>query len=654
MGTTPALPDPDGRLAGLVRALDELRAEPTLTQLADALVAAKLRIDDVAAYVTATPGAYHRASVVRRDHYELLVLTWLPGQGSAPHDHAGSVSAMLVLQGEAKEGTWRIAADGYVDLADETPVREGELTAWQDAGVHTVRNSEGAATPLVSVHVYAPPLRAFRRFAARPASDAAPQPGAPQRPTVVVVGGGFSGSMTAAQLLRQAEAAGTPIRVVLVERQGVVGDGLAYGTRDTAHLLNVPAGRMSAWPDRPDDFVQWASRRHGAVAASDFLPRPWYGEYVRESLLATARGDAGATLEIEFDEVRRLARRPGGGWMVHFARGPSTPADAVVLAIGHRAPPDPIGRLWSGPRTRFVLDPWRAFAGNTAAPDEAVVILGSGLTAVDTVLSLSRQPRRAPIWLVSRRGLVPQTHASAPVAPVDLRPMIEWLLAAPGGLRLDALLRAMLAKLREVRTAGGDWRGVVDGVRPHTATIWGALSLADRRRFLGSVRPYWEVHRHRMAPGVAERFGALVQDGRVRVVAGSVAAAQADDDGVRLYVRERGADRLVELRAGVVINCTGPAASNSAESNPAIGSLLVHGWVRPDVLSLGLETTRDGEVVDAHGEAAADLFVVGTLRKFAVWESTAVPELRVQAAEVGARVVAGLRRGGSTGPMSRS
>lgn len=128
--------------------------------------------------------------------------------------------------------------------------------------------------------------------------------------------------------------------------------------------------------------------------------------------------------------------------------------------------------------------------------------------------------------------------------------------------------------------------------------------------------------------------------------AGSVSAAQADDDGVRLYVRERGADRLVELRAGVVINCTGPAASNSAESNPAIGSLLVHGWVRPDVLSLGLETTADGEVVDASGEAAADLFVVGTLRKFAVWESTAVPELRVQAAQVGARVVAGLRREG--------
>ena len=287
-----------------------------------------------------------------------------------------------------------------------------------------------------------------------------------------------------------------------------------------------------------------------------------------------------------------------------------------------------------------------AVTDHALAPDEAVVILGSGLTAVDTVLSLSRQPRRAPIWLVSRRGLVPQTHASSPVAPVDLRLMLESLRAAPGGLRLDALLRAMRAKLREVRAEGGDWRGVVDGVRPHTATIWGALSLADRRRFLGSVRPYWEVHRHRMAPGVAERFGALVQEGRVRIVAGSVAAAQADDDGVRLYVRERGADRLVELRAGVVINCTGPAASNSAESNPAIGSLLVHGWVRPDILSLGLETTRDGVVVDAHGVVAADLFVVGTLRKFAVWESTAVPELRVQAEQVGARVVAGLRRGG--------
>lgn len=633
--------DPTGRLAPLVSALDALRGEPSLTRLTDLLASAKLGVADVAPYVKTSDGAYHRASVVRREHYELLILTWLPGQGSAPHDHSGSVSAMLVLQGEALEGSWRIAPDGYVDLADETIVRTGEMTAWQDAGVHTVRNAETSTEPMISVHVYARPLTEFRRFIPRPPLVANPRPAAETCPTVVVIGGGFSGSMTAAQILRKAADAGRSIRVALVERQGVVGEGIAYGTRDNSHLLNVPAGRMSAWPDRPDDFVEWTARRHGEVAPTDFLPRPWFGEYVRESLLAAAKQpDGTSALSVLFDEVRRVARRPDGGWMVHFARGASVPADAVVLAIGHRSPPDPIGKLWSGPRTRFVVDPWRAFAGNTAPPDQTVVILGSGLTAVDTVLSLSRQPRTAPIWLVSRRGLLPQTHASTPVTPTDLKPMVDRLLDTPGGVGISRLLREVRAKVREVEAAGGDWRSVVDGLRPHTASLWRAMPIAARREFIAIVRPYWEVHRHRMALDVARKFSALVESGHVRVAAGAVAAAQADDDCVRLYVRERGDERLIEIRAGVVLNCTGPAASNSADSNPAIGSLLVHGWVRPDPLMLGLDTTPDGNAVDVRGEPAKDLFVVGTLRKFSVWESTAVPELRVQAAGVADRVLA--------------
>ena len=188
-----------------------------------------------------------------------------------PHDHAGSISAMQVLQGEAAEGCWRIGPDGYVDLEYEATVRCGEMTAWQDAGLHTVRNPSPAGPTLITVHVYAPPLKDFRRFIARPNSSRVGRPKtASNTPTIVVVGGGFSGSMTAAQILRRAAAAQTAVRVVLVERQGAIGEGLAYGTRDLCHLLNVPAGKMSAWPDRPDDFVQWVSQRYGAVAPGNF------------------------------------------------------------------------------------------------------------------------------------------------------------------------------------------------------------------------------------------------------------------------------------------------------------------------------------------------------------------------------------------------
>ena len=635
-----------GRLHDLVVKLDALGASPSLVDLADAMRSAKLTIDDVAAYVRANPRHYNRALVALRDHYELLVMTWRPGQVSAPHDHAGSICVMQVMQGEAIEGSFRVASDGYVDFDYETVVHGGEITAGQDAGVHTVRNAADASELLVTVHVYAPQLKDFRRFIHRPpnGTSASPLP-VDATPTIVVVGGGFSGSMTAAQILRKAGETRRRVRVVVIERRGAVGEGLAYGTRDLNHLLNVPAGRMSAWPDRPDDFMHWAQARNAKAQPVDFLPRQWYGEYVRETLLATAEAaKPSAEFSVAFDEVRRIARRPEGGWLVHLAHGSTIRADAVVLAIGHRPPSDPICARWSGSRARLIADPWRPFAMNIVEPDEPVVVLGSGLTAVDAVLSLAHPDRRAPITIVSRRGLLPQSHAAQPVKPVDLLPMVDELLARPDGVQVLELCRRLKRAVAELTPQGVDWRGVVDGLRPHTAALWQAMSIEQRRRFLHRLRPFWEVHRHRMALSIGEQFGELRDCDWVRRVAGRIVSVQADADAVRLVVCERATERLVEINAAWVINCTGPAPSNSAASNPAIGSLLVDRWLRPDELGLGIEKTPAGNAIDDTGRAVPDLFVVGTLRKPATWESTAVPELRHQAATVADWALEGLCR----------
>jgi uncharacterized NAD(P)/FAD-binding protein YdhS len=281
---------------------------------------------------------------------------------------------------------------------------------------------------------------------------------------------------------------------------------------------------------------------------------------------------------------------------------------------------------------------------NVVGPDEPIVILGSGLTAVDAVLSLTQQPRQAPITLVSRRGLLPQPHAATPVAPFDLRPLVDELLAAPGGLRARTLLGKVKRLVRQLARTGVDWRCVVDGLRPHTGTLWQALSVAERRRFLSHVRSFWEVHRHRMAPAVAERFRGLLNRGQVQLVAGRIESAQAEGDRVRLVLRDRLKDRPVSLDAAWVVNCTGPMPSNSVESNPVIGSLIVQGLLVPDALFLGIETASDGNTLDGNGNTVADLFVVGTLRKPAFWESTAVPELRNQAAAVADRVIGLLRQ----------
>ena len=246
--------------------------------------------------------------------------------------------------------------------------------------------------------------------------------------------------MTAAQILRRAGNQGVRVHVALIERRGAIGEGLAYGTRDSAHLLNVPAGKMSAWPDRPDDLVRWVSEHYQPVAPSQFLQRQWYGRYVRETLLQTAE-EAGplATLGVQLDEVRRIARRPTGGWLVHLATGASLDADVVVLAIGHREPSDPLARKWTGPRTRFIADPWRPFAMNVIRPDEPVVMLGCGLTAVDAVMSLANRGR-VSVTLVSRNGLLPQAHWSGPLPPVDLQAVVSRLTSDLSGVRVLDLL----------------------------------------------------------------------------------------------------------------------------------------------------------------------------------------------------------------------
>lgn len=440
-------------------------------------------------------------------------------------------------------------------------------------------------------------------------------------PCVVIVGAGFSGTLAAAQLLRRATR---PLHVAVVERTSDLAAGVAYSTGDARHLLNVPAARMSAWPDRPDSFVAW-----GGYGGDGYRPRVAYAQYLRRQLLDTAReAGPGVSLALHFADVRAVVPRPGGGFVVEHADAPALAADAVILATGHRAPHDPIAAHWRGPRTRFVADPWRALAHLPIAGDEPVIVLGSGLSAIDAVLSLTGRARTAPITCVSRHGFLPRSHAPRlGASSIDLGPAIDRALA--GGLRgLVAMIRREIAAVRA-------WREVIDAVRPHSARIWAALPLDERAAFLRHVRPLWEVHRHRMAPAVAEIIEDHLGAGTLRVVAGRVIAARSSERDAVLTIAPRGGDDRVELSAAWVVNCTGPGSSHAPA--PPLDTLIAAGVLALDPLGLGVVTGAHGEAISG-GHVRDDLFVIGTLCKPRLWESTAVPELRVQA-EVVAKAV---------------
>jgi uncharacterized NAD(P)/FAD-binding protein YdhS/predicted metal-dependent enzyme (double-stranded beta helix superfamily) len=622
----------------LVSELDaryELVDETTARRL---LEQARLTEHEVAPYVEQRPDTYARHSVVRRETYELLVLTWGPGQGSVAHDHSGSLCGLKVVQGDLTERVYASGPDGQVRPTAVFNFTAGQITVDPGITVHALANPAASGPPTVTVHLYSPPLPEARRYAVatKPPAPVFLRRGPREARVIAIIGGGFTGAMTLANLLCATQRSQFPVHIVLIDRQPAVGEGIAYRTDDSRHLLNVPAGKMSAWPDRPDDFLNFARASGPSIKPGDFLPRKLYGRYVGQTLYELARlSPDDVSIEMVRDDATSLAPgSPSSDWVIGTARGRVLRADCCIITLGHRPPAEEFIRRWKGPRTRFVSHPWAALVLSQIEPTEPVLVLGSGLTAVDAILTLDRSDRTAPLTVVSRHGLLPQAHAVVPGAADDLSSLAARWTDPSCPLKMRYLVRTIREHVERAGDNGKDWRQVIDGLRPHTARIWERLSLTERARFLRHVRPFWEIHRHRMAPVVAERLAELRARKILTLTAGTLVSAEADTDGINITLSCRGSALTRTLRAAWVINCTGPGIHHRRSTHPILRPLLDSGILCNDTLGLGLRTDADGRAIKADGAVHSCLLIAGTLRKPTLWESTAVPELREQSAVV--------------------
>jgi uncharacterized NAD(P)/FAD-binding protein YdhS len=265
-----------------------------------------------------------------------------------------------------------------------------------------------------------------------------------------------------------------------------------------------------------------------------------------------------------------------------------------------------------------------------------VAIIGTGLTAVDVVLSLLDQGHRGPITALSRRGLLPQRHA-------ETRPYHDFMANEPAPESLLQLLTRLRAEIRVAQAAGFNWRSVIDALRPHTERCWRALPEAERRRFLRHLRPYWEVHRHRMAPQSAQRLWDAYRSGQLARRKGRLMTIAADEADLVLHYRSRDG-RMHHLRAAHVINSSGPQFDISRVDHPLVKNALQQGLARPDRLGLGLEVTSDFELIGADGTSVPGLMALGPLARGNSWELTAVPELRSHCARAGRLLAAQIPR----------
>ena len=450
-------------------------------------------------------------------------------------------------------------------------------------------------------------------------------------PPIAVIGAGFSGTMAALHLSRL-----MPERsVLLCEKSGAFARGLAYATGCTDHLLNVRATNMSAFPDRPDHFSRWLENcpLDGAAwtrstSAGVFAARGLYGRYLTELLLA-ALSEPGAAprLMLEHDEVVDLAPE-GEGFCLTLAAGRRRHVAGAILACGNlRAP----GNL----KSRYAVDPWDGAPLDDLRPDLPLLIVGTGLTMVDAVAALRQRGFAGPILAVSRRGLLPQVHApTTPWATPDV----------PDAARrsLVTLLRGVRAEVRRAESAGADWRSVVDSLRGTSIDLWRGLPLSEQHRFLRHLRAFWDVHRHRMAPPAAEIIARECAGGGLTVLRGRVIGIEDRAGHARVTVRERSAavSRVIEIQR--IIDASG--VGRVADTNDLLlRRLMARGLIRPDVLGLGLAVSDDLAVLDQRGEVGLPLWTLGPLLRGTLWECTAVPDIRGQAAELARTVAARLQ-----------
>ena len=447
---------------------------------------------------------------------------------------------------------------------------------------------------------------------------------------IAIIGGGAAGAAVFGALL--AHEAPDNLHWVTGSREQS-GRGVAYGTRHDHHLLNVRASGMGLYADADEDFAQFSSRARPGSRPTGFLPRRLFGEYIEAQLsrrLQHAR-QRGRHFAVTPSIATRLRARHGG-YEIALDNGEHVTAEHVVLALGALTP-RPLRTvseraLASG---AYVLDPW-CLTERSLQPRRLIVI-GTGLTAVDTLISASIRWPDIELVAVSRHGLLPFVH---PVHPIDAYPQQAELNAR---LLACAGPAAILAEIRRLFRAEQalDWRSVIDGMRPINATLWQAFTPRQRRQFLRHIRWLWESSRHRLAPEPGEIIQQLRDEGRLQVHAARV--LEVDGEGpLNITVRSRARQVMTTLQADLVVQATGLDTAVGYAQHPLLSGLLQDGLAVADPLHLGVLAQPDGQLINAAGEVQHGLHAIGSLLRGNLWECTAMPEIRVAAHALATRL----------------
>ncbi|WP_278407793.1 FAD/NAD(P)-binding protein [Pseudomonas rhodesiae] len=445
---------------------------------------------------------------------------------------------------------------------------------------------------------------------------------------VLIIGGGLSGTMLAVQLLR------LPGRrqILVIEPRAELGRGEAYSAVELGHTLNGNAARMSVDPDNPDDLTQWLTEHiaaggwpesaEQAVPISElFPPRGLFGVYAQQRL-AEAKARSASTVEHVRAEVIDV-QMDADSTLLTLDNGQRLRGNFAVLATG-MFPAARTPQTHSSGVNAAAVDPWDVATMRRLDPRSTVLIIGSGLTMVDAVVSLEQAGHRGPIEIFSRHGLLPHVRRQPPAWD-------DFLAADPALRSPRQLLRELRRQCSIAQAQGIDWQAPLDTVRAHIGRLWSQASEREKRQFVRHVRPWWESHHHRSPPLSAQLVARLHEEGRLRIRAASFKGLVPAQSGVTIAVRQRGEQTLTQVTGAALINSSGIEYDWRRVVRPLPQQLLKRGLIQPGPLALGIAADASGAVLDAQGQVSARLFAMGPPLRGMWWESTAVTDVALQA-----------------------
>lgn len=441
--------------------------------------------------------------------------------------------------------------------------------------------------------------------------------------TFTIIGGGATGTLLAVNLIKNGGA--QPITVNLIEKNSKLARGVAYSTTNEAHLLNVPANKMGAFPNDVEGFYKWLTAKNHNYFSNDFVPRKIYGEYLQEILSEAVKNAAECIVVNSYnDEAVDISIENGQAHII-LKSGETVISDKVILAFGNFLPPNPrtVSEEYVSAE-KYFQNPWDEKISQKLDSADEVLIIGTSLTMVDTVLTLFNSRHQGKITAISTHGWLPAVHELGFVYP-------SFADELKDKTKVFDLFKIIRRHAENAEAQNSNWRGVIDSLRPATQSLWINLSDNEKRRFMRHLRRLWDVARHRIPVECREILRQMENSGQLNILKGRVKKIEiASENKFDVFYQDKNVSK--NIKADAVINCTGSESNFNKLDVPLVKNLLAKNYIQTDSLALGIEAAPNGKISE-------NLYTIGTALKGVLWESTAMPEIRAQASQLAAQLL---------------